>query len=67
MNQIHYEKIRATRATQPAFPESLTRKLYRKKIPEKTLRLPGLPGLHPGSANPESVKEENRGKKGVEI
>ena len=67
MNQIRYEKIRATRAAQPAFPESLTRKLYRKKIPEKTLRLPGLPGLHPEPANPESVKEENTGTKGGEI
>ena len=36
--------FRALRADVPLFPESLTRKLYIKKIPENTLNVPGVPG-----------------------
>jgi hypothetical protein len=45
-NGVHgaRKNLRATRADVPFFPESLTRKTYRKKIPEMTIRLPGLPG-----------------------
>jgi hypothetical protein len=36
--------FRALRADEPLFPETLTRKLYIKKIPEITLKVPGVPG-----------------------
>jgi len=35
--------FRALRADRPCFPESLTRNLYRKKIPEITLNVPHVP------------------------
>ena len=38
-------------ALRPHFPESLTRKLYRKKIPEMTLNVPHVPGVLEGIKN----------------
>jgi len=40
-------KIRALRADVPLFPESLTRKKYRKKVPENAIKVPGVPGKFP--------------------
>lgn len=36
--------FRALRADHTLFPGSLTRKLYKKKIPEMILEVPGVPG-----------------------
>jgi hypothetical protein len=40
--------LRALRADVPLFPVSLTRKLYRKKIPENAIKMPGVPGNKSG-------------------
>jgi len=42
------KNFRALMAHVPLLPGSLTRKLYRKKIPENTLKVPGVPGSKSG-------------------
>ncbi len=51
--------FRATRADVPLFLESLTRKLYKKKIPEMTPSCPGCPvGESPGPFRYRSLSQK---------
>lgn len=47
-------------ALTPCFPESLTRKLYRKKIPEMTLNVPHVPGFSGHSHAPANNRSHRR-------